>query len=191
MHLVSSAHRSGSDATHPSPAAPPDLFVTVGTDARYSFDRLVDWADQWLSAPGRDRATTLVQHGISRPARFAESRDFLAHEDMVTNIERAALIVTHGGPGTIFECWRCRKRPIVVPRLRALREAVDDHQARFVACDAVEPRVWVARTKADFLRLLSTISRYPRMSFLSERTEPALMPTVARFEAVISDLVAR
>jgi UDP-N-acetylglucosamine transferase subunit ALG13 len=191
MHFVSSAQRNGTDATHPSPAAPPDLFVTVGTDARYSFDRLVDWADQWLSTPGRDRPVTLVQHGISRPARFADSRDFLSHEDMVANIERAELIVTHGGPGTIFHCWRCRKRPVVVPRLRALHEAVDDHQARFVACDAVERRVWVARTKAEFLRLLSTISRHPRMSRLSERTEPALMRTVARFEAVISDLVAR
>ena len=177
-------------APHVLPGAPSALFVTVGTDGTYSFDRLVDWTDERLSALDGAKPPTLVQHGISHRARFAPSRDFLSHEAMVATIESASLLVTHGGAATIFECWRFHKRPVVVPRRKALR-AVDDHQAHFVLSESVRPRVWIARTKPDFLTLLSTISRHPSLSHLSERTEPPARQTIARFEAVLADLVRR
>jgi UDP-N-acetylglucosamine transferase subunit ALG13 len=178
-------------APHVLPAAPSALFVTVGTDGTYSFDRLVDWTDEWLCALDGAKPPTLVQHGISQPARFAPSRDFLSHDAMVAAIESASLIVTHGGPATIFECWRFHKRPVVVPRRKALREAVDDHQTLFLLSESVQPRVWIARTKPDFVTLLSTISRHPSLSHLSERTEPPVTQTIAKFEAVLADLVRR
>jgi UDP-N-acetylglucosamine transferase subunit ALG13 len=170
---------------------PPAFFVSVGTDGTYSFDRLVEWADEWLSDLGNAKPPTLIQHGISHPARSAPSRDFLAHDAMVATIQSASVIATHGGPATIFECWRCGKKPVVVPRLKALREAVDDHQTPFVTAESIQPRLWVAHTKADFLTLLSAIWRDPLMSRLSARTEPAFTGTVARFEAVIADLLRK
>jgi UDP-N-acetylglucosamine transferase subunit ALG13 len=163
--------------------------VTVGTDGTYSFDRLVDWTDQWLGALEGGRPPTLVQHGISHPARFARSRDFLSYDAMVAAIQSASVVVTHGGPATIFECWRFRKRPVVVPRRKALCEAVDDHQAHFVTSESVQPWVWIAPTEADFVRLLSIMSRFPWLSLLSDRTEPPLKETIARFEAVVAELV--
>jgi UDP-N-acetylglucosamine transferase subunit ALG13 len=183
------AHLHAAPLPSVTSAPSPALFVSVGTDGKYSFDRLIEWVDEWLSALGDARPPTLVQHGVSQPARFAHSRDFLAHESVVASIESASLIVTHGGPGTIFECWRCRKRPVVVPRLKALREAVDDHQTHFVTSQWILPRVWMVRTKADFVRMLSAISRCLPMGLLNERTEPPLTRTVAQFEAVISDLL--
>jgi hypothetical protein len=90
------------------------LFVTVGTDSKYRFDRLIDWVDEWLQKRGEVMPSTLVQHGTSRPARFARSQDFLEHDEIVAAIEGASLVITHGGPATMFECWRSRKRPVVV-----------------------------------------------------------------------------
>jgi UDP-N-acetylglucosamine transferase subunit ALG13 len=171
------------------PGPHPAFFATVGTDGKYRFDRLIDWVDEWLQARGDARPPTLVQHGTSRPARFAHSQDFLEHDEITAAIRAASLIVSHGGPATIFECWRSRKRPVVVPRVKALDEAVDDHQTRFVNADSVKARIWVARTKEEFLGLLSAIARDPGMTLLNDGTEPDARGTVSRFEAVVAELL--
>jgi UDP-N-acetylglucosamine transferase subunit ALG13 len=167
----------------------PALFVTVGTDSKYRFDRLIDWVDEWLQKCGEVMPSTLVQHGRSHPARFARSQDFLEHDEIVAAIEGASLVITHGGPATIFECWRSHKRPVVVPRVKALEEAVDDHQARFVSADSVRTRIWVARTKGEFLGLLSAIAHDPGMTVLNDSLDTDFRGTVSRFEAVVADLL--
>ena len=167
----------------------PALFVTVGTDSKYRFDRLIDWVDEWLQKRGEMMPSTLVQHGTSRPARFARSQDFLKHDEMVATIEGASLIITHGGPATMFECWRSHKRPVVVPRLKVLEEAVDDHQVRFVSADWVRTRTWVAPTKGEFLGLLSAIAHDPGMTVLNDSIDTDFQGTVSRFEAVVAELL--
>jgi UDP-N-acetylglucosamine transferase subunit ALG13 len=165
------------------------LFVTVGTDSKYRFDRLIDWVDEWLQKCGEVMPSTLVQHGRSHPARFARSQDFLEHDEIVAAIEGASLVITHGGPATIFECWRSHKRPVVVPRVKALEEAVDDHQARFVSAEWVRTRTWVAPTKAEFLGLLSAIARDPEMTVLNDSIDTDLRGTLSRFEAIVAELL--
>lgn len=165
--------------------------VTVGTDSKYRFDRLIDWVEEWLQKHRVPTASTLVQHGASRPARLARSRDFLPHDEMVAAIESASLIISHGGPATIFECWRSHKRPVVVPRVQALEEAVDDHQTRFVYADSVRPRLWVAATKSEFFDLLSAIERDPELTVLNDSTDTDLPRTVSRFEAVVAETLRR
>jgi UDP-N-acetylglucosamine transferase subunit ALG13 len=167
----------------------PAVFVTVGTDSKYRFDRLIDWVDEWLEKRDDARPSTLVQHGISRRARFAHSEDFLEHDEIVAAIEGASLIISHGGPATIFESWSAHKRPIVVPRVKALEEAVDDHQARFVSADSVRARIWVAATKPQFLDLLSAIQGDPGMTVLNDSITSDFRRAVSRFEAVVGELL--
>jgi UDP-N-acetylglucosamine transferase subunit ALG13 len=165
--------------------------VTVGTDATYRFDRLIHWIDDWLGSLDDARPAALVQHGISRPARFAECRRFLAHEEMMASIEKASIVVTHAGPGTLFTCWRYRRRPIVVPRMKALHEAVDNHQASFANMETIRSRIWSASTKHEFLNLISWVTRCPKRASLDEQYERNVEQTVSRFEAVVNDFFSR
>jgi UDP-N-acetylglucosamine transferase subunit ALG13 len=99
------------------------IFVTVGTnEAR--FDRLLATIDG-LGA-GEE---LIVQHGPSaiRPAG-ATAVDFLSFDEMVETMERARIVVTHAGVGSVMTSLLAGKRPIVVPRLHRYGEAVDDHQ---------------------------------------------------------------
>ncbi len=50
---------------------------------------------------------------------------------MVELLQKATAVVSHGGPGTIVSARQYGHVPIVVPRLKRLREHVDDHQAMF------------------------------------------------------------
>jgi exopolysaccharide biosynthesis glucuronosyltransferase PssE len=101
------------------------IFVTVGTNEA-SFDRLL------RSIQSADGEELVVQHGPSavRPpgARCVESLPF---DEVTRTMSEARVVVTHAGVGSVMTALLCGKRPIVVPRLRRHREAVDDHQLPF------------------------------------------------------------
>ena len=60
---------------------------------------------------------------------------------MVEAIQRARVVVTHAGVGSVLVALANEKRPVVVPRRRSFGEAVDDHQLqlgrRFAAAGLV------------------------------------------------------
>jgi beta-1,4-N-acetylglucosaminyltransferase len=113
------------------------IFVSVGTnEAR--FDRLLR-----AVAEVRLDEEIVVQHGhsarIERPNSVLV--DFLSFEEIVAAIRRARVVVTHAGVGSVMVSLANGKRPVVVPRLKAFGEAVDDHQLqlgrRFAAAGLV------------------------------------------------------
>ena len=102
------------------------IFVTVGT-SEDRFDRLMTA----VSALERTERL-LVQTGASdiRPSG-ATCLDFLPYDELAEYVRTARVVVTHAGVGTVLTALIAGKRPIVVPRLRRLGEAVDDHQLAF------------------------------------------------------------
>jgi UDP-N-acetylglucosamine transferase subunit ALG13 len=102
------------------------IFVTTGTCE--PFDRLLQALDALDS-----NEELVVQHGIS-PVRPHGARciDFLAYAELVELVRSARIVVTHGGVGSVLTTLANGKRPVVVPRLARLGEAIDDHQLEFV-----------------------------------------------------------
>ena len=89
------------------------MFASVGTDY-HPFDRLSRWIDSWLEAGGSESARCFVQTGTSAVPRLAEHRQYLGHAEMEAMVREAAVVVCHGGPGTIMLASTLGKRPIVV-----------------------------------------------------------------------------
>ena len=113
------------------------IFVSVGTnEAR--FDRLLRAVAQ---LPGDEEL--VVQHGHSAAIERdgAELVAFYPFEQMGENMRRARAVVTHAGVGSVLVALASGKQPVVVPRLKAFGEAVDDHQLqlgrRFAAAGLV------------------------------------------------------
>ncbi len=99
------------------------IFVTVGTnEAR--FERLVEAAGR---IPGDEELVIQTGHCLGRPERAA-CVPFLDFDDMVVHARRARAVVCHAGVGSIMMSLSAGRRPVVMPRLAALGEAVDDHQ---------------------------------------------------------------
>lgn len=98
------------------------IFVTIGTCE--PFERLMRAVDALDS-----RERVVVQTGLSttRPRR-AECVAFLPYPRLVELVGEARVVVTHAGVGTILTALLNGVRPLVVPRLEAHGEAVDDHQ---------------------------------------------------------------
>jgi UDP-N-acetylglucosamine transferase subunit ALG13 len=99
------------------------LLVTTGTNEQ-PFDRLVRAAAE-LAA----REPAFVQYGSSRePHGMGEWVDFLDFDTLAERMRDARAVLCHAGTGSIMLARKCGHRPVVLPRLVNLGEAVDDHQ---------------------------------------------------------------
>lgn len=166
--------------------AKPLLFATVGTD-HHPFDRIVRWLDAWLEASGKRRVRCLVQHGTSAPSAVGRSCAFLGYDEMENAIREAAVIVCHGGPGTIMLAAEAGKVPLVVPRLRALGEHVDDHQVLFARRLKEERTVVLAETESELRALLEQAVAEPFM--VTRRAASSSAEAIRRFEEIVDELM--
>jgi len=113
------------------------IFVTTGSAE--PFDRLLGAVG---TLPPNEEIFAQCGASTVRPAN-AECVDFLSCHEFNRSVERARVVVTHAGVGTVMAVLAAGKRPVVVPRLARFGEAVDDHQLTFVRrlaeIDAVVP----------------------------------------------------
>lgn len=107
------------------------IFVTVGTHEQ-PFDRLIKNIDH-LKEIGIIKENVIVQSGYcTYKMKFCKQIDFLSYKEMRENIEKARIIVTHGGPASFIMAFQVKKIPIVVPRQKQFNEHVNNHQVDFV-----------------------------------------------------------
>jgi UDP-N-acetylglucosamine transferase subunit ALG13 len=166
----------------------PLVFASVGTDY-HPFDRLSRWMDGWLEAGGSGVARCFLQTGTSAVPRLAEHRQYLGHAEMEAMVREAAVVVCHGGPGTIMLAATLGKRPIVVPRRKRYGEHVDDHQCAFAERIAGEGAIVLARTEEELRSSLDA-------ALGRDGSEAKLPPVgagpasaVAMFEQLVDELV--
>jgi UDP-N-acetylglucosamine transferase subunit ALG13 len=106
------------------------IFVTVGTHEQ-SFTRLIKAIDKMLEDKVIEEEV-FIQTGFSdyTPRNCLWSR-IISYNDMDKYTQNSRIVITHGGPGSIFLPFKFGKIPIVVPRKKEFREHVDDHQVLF------------------------------------------------------------
>ena len=131
----------------------PLVFVTVGSDY-HPFTRLVSWVDGWLEDGGASRARCVMQYGTAPAPRFASGEAFMPHDDVLALMRSAVAVVAQGGPMTMVEARRQGRLPLAVPRTRALREVVDDHQHAFCGHMAAQGQAALATDEATLRQLL-------------------------------------
>ncbi len=125
------------------------VVVTVGTD-HHPFDRLMSWVDDLVAGGTLQASQVLVQSGTSRPPTAATVRSALPRADLIALMGDAAVVVGHGGPGTIMDARAVGRRPIVVPRVARLGEHVDDHQVAFTRRLADQGKIILAEDLVSF-----------------------------------------
>jgi UDP-N-acetylglucosamine transferase subunit ALG13 len=109
------------------------IFVTVGT-ARQPFTRLLEAVDALAATPEFREQAFFVQTGHADfEPRHCEWKKFLDRDEFLDCMERAEMVVCHGGGACILQANKSGKVPVALPRLGSLDEALDDHQVDLVA----------------------------------------------------------
>lgn len=106
------------------------IFVTVGTHEQ-GMDRLFIELDR-LIENGSIKEEVFAQIGYSNylPKHY-KYKNMIGYDEMDEFVRKANIIITHGGPGSIFHPLQYGKVPIVVPRNPEFNEHVDEHQILF------------------------------------------------------------
>ena len=106
------------------------IFVTVGTHEQ-GLDRLLIELDRLIETGGI-KQEVFAQIGYSKyiPKNY-EYKEMLSYDLMDEYVKKSDIVITHGGPGSIFHPLRYGKIPIVVPRNPEFNEHVDNHQILF------------------------------------------------------------
>lgn len=107
------------------------VLVTLGTQ-RQHFARLLDYVGR-MALPGE----ILVQGGHTPvPEGLGREVGFISYAEMDALVERADIVVTHGGTGSILMALSHHKKVVACARLARYGEHVDDHQVEIVGAFA-------------------------------------------------------
>lgn len=107
------------------------ILVLLGTQNN-SFKRLLEEIDRCIKN-NIIKEKVIVQAGhTSFFSDKMEIFDFIPKDKMAELILESAMIITHGGVGSIINCIKNGKKVIAVPRLKKYGEHVNDHQIQIV-----------------------------------------------------------
>ncbi|MFB8623566.1 Uncharacterised protein [Enterococcus casseliflavus] len=103
------------------------IFITLGSQ-KFQFNRLLQWMDQIIDEKIIDDEM-FAQIGYSdyHPKNFSFC-NFLNRKEFLEMIDKADLVISHAGTGSIVTALKLKKKVIVVPRKAVFGEHIDDHQ---------------------------------------------------------------
>lgn len=109
------------------------IFVTVGT-TKFPFNRLLKTVDRVLVDSG-GREKLVVQSGNSTYGfkyPYTKTKKEYSFKDFINYLKKARVIITHGGPATLYLIFKFSKYyPLIIPRRKEFGEHVNDHQVCF------------------------------------------------------------
>jgi len=107
------------------------ILVLLGTQNN-SFIRLLDEIETCVENKViKDKV--IVQCGHTKfSSDYMELFDFVSMGDINNYIEKADLIITHGGVGSIINSIKAGKKVIAVPRLKKFNEHINNHQTQII-----------------------------------------------------------
>jgi UDP-N-acetylglucosamine transferase subunit ALG13 len=101
------------------------IFVTVGTDL--PFDRMVKVIDDWALISGRRDVFAQIGEGGWEPKNI-EFANFLQPLQFQEHFQKASVIISHAGMGTILSALHHHKPILVMPKRASLGEHRNEHQ---------------------------------------------------------------
>lgn len=161
------------------------IFVTVGTHEQ-GMDRLFEQLDKLVES-GHIKDDIFAQIGYSdyMPKNY-ESKKMIGFDEMDEWIKTSDIIITHGGPGSIFHPLQYNKVPIVVPRNPDYEEHVDDHQILFTKRLEKNSKIIGIYDIED---LGSTIKNYKELSTKCNTYSCSKNEFIRKFDKVVSEIM--
>ncbi|WP_241427947.1 MULTISPECIES: PssE/Cps14G family polysaccharide biosynthesis glycosyltransferase [Clostridium] len=161
------------------------IFVTVGTHEQ-GMERLFIQLDKLIES-GNIKEEVFAQIGYCNyePKNY-EYKKMIGYDEMDEYVRKSDIIITHGGPGSIFHPLQYNKVPIVVPRDPEFDEHVDDHQILFTKrLDKNSKIIGVY----DIEDLCSVISNYKELSAKCNTYSSNKNDFIRKFDNVIGQIM--
>ena len=107
------------------------ILVLLGTQNN-SFHRLLEKLDELINDK-IIKEEVIVQSGYTKyETKNMKIFDMISQEELEKLQDKARVIITHGGVGSIISSIRKKKKVIAIPRLAEYQEHVNNHQKEIV-----------------------------------------------------------
>lgn len=128
------------------------IFVTLGTQ-KQSFERLLDYVEN-----SNIKEKIIVQAGHTKyKSKKMQIFDFVSYEKMNQYIDKAEIVITHCGTGSIITALKKNKKVIACARLKKFSEHVDDHQCELLNIFSEEGYIYMLNEETDLDQILKNI----------------------------------
>ena len=107
------------------------ILVLLGTQNN-SFFRLLDKIEDCINNKLINEEVIVQAGYTSYTSNNMKILDFISETELNKLVEKANLIITHGGVGSIINSLKLNKKVIAVSRLAKYNEHVNDHQTQIV-----------------------------------------------------------
>ena len=103
------------------------IFVTLGSQ-KFQFNRLLKAVDELET---NEEIFAQIGYSDYKPENY-RYKEFLDRDEFDAIMDKANVVITHGGTGAIISAIKKRKKVIAVPRLAKYGEHVDNHQIELI-----------------------------------------------------------
>jgi len=155
------------------------IFVTVGT--QLPFDRLIRAVDEWSARNNRNDVFAQIGPQTAYRPRHIQWSHFVAAPECRRWVERADLIISHAGMGTIISALELGKPLIVMPRRSDLHEHRNDHQFATVERLGERANVKVAYEASALEQSLNEMATWKASKPITKTASPQLLHAIRRF----------
>ncbi len=144
------------------------IFVILGTQ-KFQLNRLLKTLDQYVEKGViQDKIIAQIGYSDYLPKRY-EYVEFLNKEEFDAMIQKADVIISHSGVGSIISALNAKKPVIVYPRLAKYREHIDDHQMEIAYAFSKKKYVLCCDEEDDLLELLDKCKTFSFATYVSQR----------------------
>lgn len=147
------------------------IFVTIGTQA--PFDRFIKIIDEVAPQINEEIIAQVYKCGF-RPKNI-KTVDFLAPDEFNNLFDKADLIISHAGMGTILSALQKHKPIIIFPRIAALGEHRNEHQLATAEKFKELGSVYVAMNEQELKELMLRKDLVPLHEIGAEASESLIL----------------
>lgn len=152
------------------------IFVTIGT--QFPFDRLIKIIDEL--APQLNEEIIAQVYKCDFTPKNIKTVDFLAPDEFNPLFDKARLIVSHAGMGTIL-CAQQKDKPIIIfPRIAAMGEHRNEHQLATARKFKELGIVNVAMNEEE-LRVMLLSGKQTTLQHIGTSASPSLIRSIEEF----------
>ena len=107
------------------------IFVTVGTHEQ-PFNRLIEEIDRLKQESVITDEVQMQTGYCTYEPKYCKWEAFFPYKKMQELVQKADIVITHGGPSSFIMPLQYGKIPIVVPRQAKYQEHINDHQRQII-----------------------------------------------------------
>lgn len=145
------------------------ILVCVGA-SEYGFDRLLKYVDELCESGVIEGQDVVAQVGCAKyKPKYYRFFDLIGRAEFQNYMEKADVIITHAGTGSVIPPLKIGKKVIVFPRRVQYGEHVDDHQMELAEVFTSAGYTLCAENKEELQKALIEVQNFTPKVFKSNK----------------------